>query len=263
MTNCEFCVIKYISDIARFEPINIGIALLDKKKKQLHNKFITNFNDLFLRLGTKHIHGLEKSFEGYNPKISVESEDHLWKLYDGFHGNVFYSKPTKIISKEIDVTLDRVFNKMISIKVINSNASDHVSVLKLQKTIRDYFSQFNLSSANYCEGFNIEDTIEIPQTRQFAFLKEGQLHHTIDTFNFLDNKIHIFLLLFMHDMNAIANSEFHNKNKPYIFSTTNVDLKNFPDRFAKYINLLAKKNITIINPENHQEKLEEIKECVV
>ena len=116
MANCEFCIIKYTPDIVRFEPVNIGIALMDKEKKLLYNRFITNFDELFVRLGTGEIHGLKKSFENYLPEMPVESTDHLQKLHEGFHGSVSYSKPIKIASDHIHATLDKVFDKMISIK---------------------------------------------------------------------------------------------------------------------------------------------------
>ena len=47
MAECEFSVIKYVPDIVRFEPVNIGISLLDKQNKKIHNKYMTNFHEFF------------------------------------------------------------------------------------------------------------------------------------------------------------------------------------------------------------------------
>ncbi len=66
MSECEFSVIKYVPDIVRFEPVNIGIILLDKQNKKIHVKYVTNFNELFTRLGVEKIHGLEKSFGNFS-----------------------------------------------------------------------------------------------------------------------------------------------------------------------------------------------------
>ena len=260
MVNCEFCIIKYAPDMVRFEPVNIGIALMDKEKKLLHNRFITNFDELFARLGTDKVHGLKQSFENYLPVMPIESTEHLQKLHEGFHGSVSYSKPIKIASDQIHTVLDQIFDKMISIKE-EPNVREY-SIRKIKKTIQEYFSQFNLPNENYCEQYDIKD-VDIPQIRQFAFLKEGQLHHTIDAFNFANAQINNSLQLFMYDVGAIAESTRHSDNKPHVFSAESTDSGDITKRTRKNIDLLLKKNIDVVSPENHLEKLDEIKEQMI
>lgn len=96
MTRYEFSVIKYVPDIARFEPVNIGVALLDMDNMVIHNRFITDFSRFFSRLGVDRINGLERSFEHCTPEVSANGKDHLWKIYEASNGSMFYSKPAVI-----------------------------------------------------------------------------------------------------------------------------------------------------------------------
>ena len=262
MANCEFSVIKYVPSIVRFEPVNIGIALIDKEKKQLYNKFIHNFDELFSRLGVSNIHGLKKSFEEYNPVINVESDDFLQKIHSSFHGSMTYSEPTKITTDDIDNTLDRIFTQMISINKKEQIRNESTSVKKIKKNIQSYFSLLRLPKENYCKEYEISK-LNIPQTRQFAFLKNNKLLHTIDIFDFLDNQIHSSLKLFMYDIVTIMESKHYPDNKPHIFSANSPELTDISDNTKQLVDLLNAKKIEIVYPDAHQEKLDEIKASII
>ena len=89
----------------------------------MHSKYITNFNEFFRRLGVEKIHGLERSFENYKPLLEVDANDYLWKLHESFHGSVFYSEPIRVNAKKnIDITLQHVFDKMISVPEKKTNS---------------------------------------------------------------------------------------------------------------------------------------------
>lgn len=263
MTECEFSVIKYVPDIVQFEPVNIGIALLDKQNKKIHSKYMTNFNGFFKRLGVEKIHGLERSFENYEPVLEIESNDYLWQLHDSFHGSIFYSEPIKIHAKEIDITLQKVFDKMISIPDKKQILDEQVSVVKIKTRLKQHIEKLKFPEKSYGEKFEIDTISGIPQIRDFAFMNNDTLINTIDIFDFSENNVFQSFKLFLYEIKALFKSEKYKKNKPLIFSATpqsNDKLSNIAKQSIKHINM---NKIPIIYPESQEEKMQEIRTCIL
>jgi len=262
MTNCEFSVIKYVPDIAKFEPVNIGIALLDKKNKKMHNKYITNFDAFFKRLGEEKIHGFERSFENYKPVVNVKSQDYLWKLHDSFHGSIFYSEPVMIDSDANEITLQRLYNKMISIPE-QEKISEAIASIKYIKTkTRDYIRKLQFPEDAVHEKYKISGLIEFPQRRDFAFIKNKQLLNTIDVFNFTSSDIIDSVRLFLYDIMAIISSEKYPQNKPIIFGTSISKEYPISKSVMTSMDTFEKRKIPIILPSRQKEILQEIRERV-
>jgi len=259
MIDCEFSVIKYIPDIVRFEPVNIGIALLDKQNKKMHNKYITNFNAFFKRLGVDNIHGLERSFENYKPVLEVDTTDYLWKLHDSFHGSIFYAEPITVTSQNIDITLQLVFDKMISITQKQQDMKEIISVSLAKTKIRQYIEKLTFPKNSYSEKYQIDVFSGIPQTRDFAFMKNDELINTIDVFNFSDNAIFDSLKLFIYEIRAIISSTKYPKNQPLIFGTLPIIKAKLSSTINQSIEFLNMNKIPIINPELQEQKIQEIR----
>ena len=263
MIECEFSVIKYVPDIVRFEPVNIGVALLDKQNKKMHNKYMTNFNEFFKRLGVEKIHGLERSFENYKPLLEVESDDYLWQLHDSFHGSIFYSEPIKVNTKEINITLQQVFDKMISVPNKKQIWEDIVSVTKIRTKLKQHIQKLNFPVKSYEEKFEIDTSSGIPQTRDFAFMNNDELINTIDIFNFSENSLFESLKLFLYEMKALVQSEKYGRNKPLIFSTTQLTSNKLSNTAKQSIEYIHMNKIPIVNPESQGEKIQEIRSIIV
>ena len=145
MSEYEFSVIKYVINSARFEPVNIGVALLDKKNKILYRRFITNFDELFRRIGVKHLNGFEKSFENYESVEKNVEIDALDKWHNSFPDSISCSKPRPISIKNIDGDFVKLFDINISVKdrskttrKIVINVSDGHAPFHISKTGRDF-----------------------------------------------------------------------------------------------------------------------------
>ena len=259
MAECEFSVIKYVPDIVKFEPVNVGIALLDKQNKKMHNKYITNFSSFFDRLGVEKINGLERSFENYKSSINVESSDYLWKLHDSFHESMFYSEPIKINSKTIDVTLQQVFNKMISIPEKEISVTEKISVNLIKDTVKGYIAKFKFPEKSYQERYEIIIETLIPQTRDFAFLKDNELINTIDVFNFSNSGFLDSLKLFLYEINVIMTSKRYQNSKPLLFSTKNISPKEKSRGIHQSLEYLHMSKIPIIYPDNQKEIIQDIR----
>lgn len=176
MSEYEFSVIKYVPDIVRLEPVNIGIALLDRKNRRLYRRYITNFDDMFKRLGVENVNGLEKSFENYKPVETVDSEDMLHALHDSFPCSIFYSEPTAIYVKKVDDMLEQIFDKMISIRDRSK------TVRKIVVNIGNEFAPFHISKAgrDFLRarlGNNRPDRGEYAEQVEFERQTDGRTRH--------------------------------------------------------------------------------------
>jgi hypothetical protein len=259
MIECEFSVIKYVPDIARFEPVNIGISLLDKQNKNMHNKYITNFNAFFKRLGVENIHGLERSFENYRPLLTVDSADYLWKLHDSFHGSVFYSEPIKINAKEIEITLQQVFNKMISIPEKRQEVKEGITIPFIRTKIRQYIEKWKFPEKTYREKYEIQALSGIPQMRDFAFIKDEELVNTIDVVNFTEGGVFDTLKLFLHEIKDLVLSEKYPRNRPLVFGTMPIDKQKASRITKQSIEYMNMNSIPIISPNQQEEIIQKIR----
>lgn len=257
MTECEFSVIKYVPDIARFEPVNIGIALLDKKNKQMYNKYITNFNGFFKRLGVEKINGLEASFKNYRPASYVDSTNYLWDLHHSFHGSVMYSEPIRIDVQDVSAAVQQVFDNMISIHEKQEAAKDAANVTATKIRIRKHIKNMCFPENSYKEKFGLAIKPGMPQIRRdFAFVRGRELRDTINVFDLSKRAVSDGLKLFWYEMRTIRQSEKYKKSKPWIFSTAPVEYEKLAD------SQIADQD-TIVDPRHQKEKLEEIRSSLI
>lgn len=263
MTSCEFSVIKYVPDIVKFEPVNIGISLLDKKNKKMHNKYITNFELFFKRLGVEKIHGFEKSFENYKKTVDVDSEDYLWKLHNGFHGSVFYSEPVLVDSESIDQTMQQLYNKMISLSEKESGRLESISIIKIKSRTKYYIIKLDFPKNTYHEKYAVPIVSEFPPIHDFAFTKNDELINTIDVFNFNATDFISSIRLFFYDIKAIIMSEKFPNYKPFLFSTLGYNEKRMHKDTEKPIEAIGRKKIPIIQPDSQEKVLQEIRSTIV
>lgn len=258
MTDSEFSVIKYVPDIAKFEPVNIGIALLDKKNKKMHHKYITNFDAFFKRLGVDKIHGFEKSFENYKPILDIDSSDYLWKLHDSFHGSIFYSEPVVIDSDVNEITLQKLYQKMISIPEQGKITDPLVSMKYIKNKTKEYITKLQFPKNTTHERYEIKVQSDLPQFHDFAFTKQDTLLNTIDIFNFTQGDIIDSVRLFLYDVKAMIMSEKYPQNKPIIFGTS-LSEDTITRSIKTSLETIHKRNIPIIYSDDQEEILQEIR----
>ena len=177
MSNYEFLTVQYVSDLVKFEPVNIGIILVDRKNKTLYRKYITNFDELFRRIGVKTINGLKKSFDNYVRVEDVTDENILYTMYESQLDSIHYSKPVPIKSDDdVCTIIHRVFGKMISImdgpkttrKVVVNVGNGHAPFY-ISKAGRD-FLRASLDDEK-------PDRSEYAEMREFADQINGRMRH--------------------------------------------------------------------------------------
>ena len=141
-SNYEFSVIKLVVNIARYEPVNVGVALLDKKNKTLYSRYVTNIDELRKRVG-RDLGCFEILHKNYDAVEKNVDANILNEWHDTF-SSVQCSKPTSVSIKNIEEDFEKLFNVLISVrdetdtvKKVVLNASDKHQFY-ISKAGRDY-----------------------------------------------------------------------------------------------------------------------------
>ena len=253
MPSCEYSVIKYVPDIVRFEPVNIGVSLVDREGRVARNRFITDFGPLFARLGTRRINGLERSFQSLAPEVAVDDEDHLWRMHERFNGSIFYSEPATVEMPAGRPALEKIFDRMISVK-----AGPRGRPRSRASTIRRAVGSFcrsRLPSSAFSGPYAVPTESDLEPVRDFAFFRDGRILYTIDV---LDGRAHArhLIKLFLYEIDAM-NAGAGRGAKPYIFAPSG------PGRpRGLHAGLLDRRNVTVVPPERHSEVLEGIRSAL-
>ena len=117
----EFSVAKLVVNGVRFEPVNIGVLLLDKTNKILYSRYITNFDELLKRTNVKNLGGLEmllKTYPRVHRNINIDVLNKLHNPID--HDSIMFSKPKPVSIKNVDKDFETLFDTVISIKDANA-----------------------------------------------------------------------------------------------------------------------------------------------
>lgn len=117
MTEYEFSIIKYYDDIVRDEPVNIGVFVLNVKKRILYRKFTTNFPELSKRLGKRDDWEYFKNHYSEYKRIEKNVKTtYLWKYYYDNNYTIQSSKPILVKSdKNIIEFIEFIYDIHISI----------------------------------------------------------------------------------------------------------------------------------------------------
>src|SRR2546427_1788674 len=118
MTSYSFVVAKFVPDIARDEPVNIGILVYSPETKEVYGKFIENFQ----AVSAKYHHNVKTSFakniiESFSGKRKVDSEDYMFKLSKDFHYNLRFTSPGGIIAGTPEQALQKLYSQLVGIEI--------------------------------------------------------------------------------------------------------------------------------------------------
>lgn len=114
MSNYGFVVAKYVPDIEKFEPVNVGV-LVKTGEKTFEGKFIENFRTLSGRYPDSNINSLKSVVEGFAGKYEVDSKDFLNELSNEYKSHLVFSKPSGIVAGTSKSAINQLFESFISI----------------------------------------------------------------------------------------------------------------------------------------------------
>jgi len=117
MNSYSFVVARYLPDIVKNEPTNIGIIIHSTKDKTVYGKFIENFRSFSRKYSDTNINFVKDIVEGYRGKNKVDSDDYLLKLSKDFQYNLRFTRPPSgIIAVTPEQALEKLFKQYISIE---------------------------------------------------------------------------------------------------------------------------------------------------
>lgn len=111
MTRFKFSTVKFIPNLVRNEPVNIGILFFDLKENKRYARFTNNWKEVSYRSGTKV--DLSNLVQDYDMIIE---DDVIPASHNQYLGNLTITPPKQIsLVKNIQNTLKVLFAIQISV----------------------------------------------------------------------------------------------------------------------------------------------------
>src|SRR5438105_11603458 len=118
MTVYPYVIAKFVPDMARDEPVNVGIVMYSPDSKEAHGKFIDNFQPLGARYHHKvNLDSLKTKVEEFRGRQLDISEKYLLDLTNSFQYNLRFAGPSGIVAKNSVEAMDKVFQQLIGSEV--------------------------------------------------------------------------------------------------------------------------------------------------
>lgn len=131
MATHSYVVAKYIPDIVKNEPVNVGI-LVQSGEKTIEGRFIENFRPLAMRYKDVNIKALKGILDSSRGVSDVKSGDHLKKLEADNQYHLIFSEPNGIVAGTTRQALDKLYDMFISIEPRRTTLHRAMSRIQLQ-----------------------------------------------------------------------------------------------------------------------------------
>lgn len=116
MGTFNFVVAKFVPDLIKNEPVNVGIIVNDSDSEKSYGKFIENFRTLATRYHNVNVNALKVLIDAYRGEYVVASTKYLEDLSNNSHFQLRFTEPTAIRSGRPSDALNVLFNKYVSIE---------------------------------------------------------------------------------------------------------------------------------------------------
>ncbi len=117
MTSYNFIIAKFVPDIVKNEPVNIGIIIHSPEEKTSYGRFIENFRPLSGKYHNFNVSLLKDVLEGFRGKYKVDSLNYLEELTNNFSYHLVFTQPSGIIAGTPEQALNKLYEEYISIEV--------------------------------------------------------------------------------------------------------------------------------------------------
>jgi hypothetical protein len=112
---CKYCVIKYVEDQDRDEPVNIGIILQSKIDREVSSRFI-DYQKLKHKFENSHL--VKLLLENIQEEISTNySDDIIKKISSKYEGKLKFSEFRGTLAKSFDEELSSLYKRFVSIEI--------------------------------------------------------------------------------------------------------------------------------------------------
>lgn len=115
MATFSYVVARFVPDMMKNEPVNVGV-LVQTEKNKFSGKFIENFRTLSQRYRNVNIKAIQGILDSLRDDHNAESYDYLSKLAKDFQYQLIFTKPTSIVAGSPQMALNELFESFISIE---------------------------------------------------------------------------------------------------------------------------------------------------
>lgn len=116
MTTYNFVVARFIPDLIKNEPVNIGIIVNDSENNKSYGRFVENFRPLISRYHDSNIGALKNIIETFRGQYDFESSTYLEKLSKDFQYQLRFTEPRAIKAEQPSQALATLYDQYISIE---------------------------------------------------------------------------------------------------------------------------------------------------
>ncbi|MDI1495408.1 MAG: hypothetical protein K8823_716 [Cenarchaeum symbiont of Oopsacas minuta] len=153
MSYYQYSVARYVEDIARDEPINIGVMINKPNTNEYVGKFIPNIDMIQKIHRNANLTPLKIILEPF--KGEHKSNTTLSDISEKFGNKLQFTKPRPIYATNLDSALNEIYEDFISI-VENRpirNHRNYDAVMIFRNTVNINIDHFNFSTKNYEMGY--------------------------------------------------------------------------------------------------------------
>lgn len=174
----QYTIVKYVPDLLKNEPINIGLIIHSSNENYIKSEFaidkvktINRYNkEIDIRIVKAIIDDLKKNFNSSNWIIrNRDSRDFqdfnlLEKLYINHSNQVQFSNPKGFITVDLEDEFKRIFEEMVY-KEILTESNQHTLEKSMKKKLKDEFQKRDLIKSkivieNHCEIGKFGETVK-------------------------------------------------------------------------------------------------------
>ena len=119
MNTYNFVVARFIPDLIRNEPVNVGIIVNDSKTHKSFGRFVENFRPLISRYKDCNIAALKTIIETFRGEYELESNESLEKLSKNSQYQLRFTEPRAIRSGDHLQAIESLYKRYISIESMN------------------------------------------------------------------------------------------------------------------------------------------------
>ncbi|MBI3640662.1 MAG: DUF3037 domain-containing protein [Thaumarchaeota archaeon] len=144
MTSFNYVIARFLPDIIKNEPINLGIIVHSPKTGQAYGRFIENFRPLGARYHDVNISALKGVVETFRGEYKIESNDYLPQLTKDFRYQLIFTEPNGIISSTPQKAVEELFERYISIDIKKRDRKITMTKPRLRSLIRQNIKEIKI-----------------------------------------------------------------------------------------------------------------------
>lgn len=173
----SYCVIQFIPDLIRNEPVNVGVVVYDRDNNAVFGKTIENFGR-FQNIGSTS--ELKQILSQYQKITNVGNTKFVEIVKNGIT-NLTFSPIASLMSSSVDEALTKLYSERISIDSTTNNTIRTRAIIR--KTLSSHIQQCKLNKKNYVKDYQLDIPKMVPIKFDFMF-QNGKMKDAINTISF-------------------------------------------------------------------------------